>query len=335
MKTILFICPYFGKLPEGHMKLWLLSCEKNPTIDWLILTDDRTSALDYPPNVKVVYTTLEEIKRQAQEKFDFPISLDRPYKLCDYKPAYGYIFSGYVEGYDYWGHCDMTDCIFGNLRKFLTDDFLSGADKFFFLGHMTIYRNAEEVNRRIFVDVKCRKDNLKQLLGSERNWAFDEINPYSINTIYMENGWFIKREDNMYADIVPLEKRFVLSQYDENYNLGKTNGIKHILEWKLGKLTDWMLKGNGELVSREIGYVHFQKRKIENCVRDYTHYYIVPNVYIDATESVSIPFVKRHTRFNQYLYLQYYKLRYKNLKFKIKRILDFHVSNRIEKNLHD
>ena len=31
MKTILFICPYFGKLPIAHMKLWLLSCEKNPT----------------------------------------------------------------------------------------------------------------------------------------------------------------------------------------------------------------------------------------------------------------------------------------------------------------
>ena len=45
MKTILFICPYFGKLPIAHMKLWLLSCEKNPTINWLILTDDYTEEL--------------------------------------------------------------------------------------------------------------------------------------------------------------------------------------------------------------------------------------------------------------------------------------------------
>ena len=73
MKTILFICPYFGKLPIAHMKLWLLSCEKNPTINWLILTDDYTEELKYPSNVKVVYTTLEAIKQQVQKMFDFPI----------------------------------------------------------------------------------------------------------------------------------------------------------------------------------------------------------------------------------------------------------------------
>ena len=164
MKSILFICPYFGRLPEVHMRLWLQSCEKNPSVDWLILTDDKATALPCPPNVKVIYTTLQEIKRQAQEKFDFTISLVTPYKLCDYKPAYGYIFSEYVKGYDLWGHCDMTDCIFGNLRKYLTDSFLSGADKFLFLGHMTLYRNSPEVNRRIFLDVKCRKDNLRYTL---------------------------------------------------------------------------------------------------------------------------------------------------------------------------
>ena len=97
MKTILFICPYFGKLPIAHMKLWLLSCEKNPTINWLILTDDYTEELKYPSNVKVVYTTLEAIKQQVQKMFDFPIYLDHPYKLCDYKPAYGYIFLNYTK----------------------------------------------------------------------------------------------------------------------------------------------------------------------------------------------------------------------------------------------
>lgn len=71
MKTILFICPYFGKLPIAHMKLWLLSCEKNPTINWLILTDDYTEELKYPSNVKVVYTTLEAIKQQVQRCLTF------------------------------------------------------------------------------------------------------------------------------------------------------------------------------------------------------------------------------------------------------------------------
>lgn len=217
MKSIIFICPYFGKLPKGHMELWLNSCEKNPTINWLILTDDKDTLLSCPPNVKVIYTTLQEVKRQAQLKFDFPISLDTPYKFCDFKPAYGYIFSEHIKGYDLWGHCDMTDCIFGNLRKFLTDNFLSGAEKFLFLGHMTLYKNTTEVNTRIFTDVKCRKDNLRHIFSSVRNWAFDETNPYSINTIYMEQGWTIKRQDEMYLDVCASYKTFVASSYTSDY----------------------------------------------------------------------------------------------------------------------
>ena len=321
MKSLIFICPYFGQLPEAHMRLWLLSCEKNPTIDWLIFTDDRNDRLIYPSNVKVVYITLQEMKSLAQAKFKFPISLERPYKLCDYKPAYGYIFSDYIKGYDYWGHCDMTDCIFGNLRKFLTDDFLSNADKFLFLGHMTIYKNMEEVNLRIFTDVKCREDNLHQVLESGRNWAFDELSVYSINTIYMERGWTIKRLDEMYVDIVPTEKRFIRSRYNENFLYDRIENIAHIIEWTSGKLVDWTLDENNMLNSREIGYVHFQKRKMQNNVSNSMHYYIVPNAYIDADEPISISFIKKHTRYNKYFYSQYYKLRYKNFLFKVKRRL--------------
>ena len=320
MKSTIYICPYFGKLPEGHMELWLNSCKKNPTINWLILTDDKATKISCPPNVKVIYTTLQEVKDQAQERFDFPISLNTPYKLCDFKPAYGYIFSEYIKDYDIWGHCDMTDCIFGNLRKFLTDSFLSGADKFLFLGHMTLYRNTTEVNRRIFIDAKCRKDNLQNIFSSKRNWAFDEINPYSINTIYTEQGWTIKRQDEMYLDISPSSKTFVESGYTIDYK-NFISGGKHIVEWNSGTLLDWMLQHNGELLSREIGYVHFQKRKMENCVTTPSHYYIVPNAFIDVLVPVSMAMVKRHTRFCRYLYPQYYRLRYKNLKFKIKRFL--------------
>ena len=39
MKSIVFICPYFGTLPKQHMELWLQSCSKNTDINWLIFTD--------------------------------------------------------------------------------------------------------------------------------------------------------------------------------------------------------------------------------------------------------------------------------------------------------
>ena len=51
MKKIVFICPYFGKLPE-YIDVWLKSCEYNKDIDWILITDDKTD-YNYPTNVKV------------------------------------------------------------------------------------------------------------------------------------------------------------------------------------------------------------------------------------------------------------------------------------------
>ena len=102
MKKIAYILPYFGHLPK-EFGFWLISCQMNPTVDWLLFTDDRTK-FNYPPNVKVTYCTFEDIKNKAQACFDFQIVLDRPYKLCDYKAAYGDIFKTELTGYDYWGY---------------------------------------------------------------------------------------------------------------------------------------------------------------------------------------------------------------------------------------
>ena len=55
MKSICYIIPYFGHLPD-NFNLWLISCKVNSTVNWLIYTDDKTS-YDYPENVKV-YSSL-------------------------------------------------------------------------------------------------------------------------------------------------------------------------------------------------------------------------------------------------------------------------------------
>ena len=97
MKSIAYVIPYFGKFPKGF-ELFLMSCKNNPTIDWLIFTDDKTK-YEYPENVKVFYDTFEEIKKRVQQNFDFEIVLDKPYKFCDYKPAYGEIFQEELKDY--------------------------------------------------------------------------------------------------------------------------------------------------------------------------------------------------------------------------------------------
>ena len=62
--------------------------------------------------------------------FDFAITLHTPYKLCDYKPAYGEIFAPELSGYDFWGYGDM-DLVFGDLRAYFTEDKLRKYDKFY------------------------------------------------------------------------------------------------------------------------------------------------------------------------------------------------------------
>ena len=101
MKTIAYFIPYFGKLPES-VNMWLLSCKMNPTINWVLVTDDKTQ-YDYPDNVKVVYCTYEDFKKKIQDNYDFTINIYKPWKLCEFKPAYGEIFADLLQGYDFWG----------------------------------------------------------------------------------------------------------------------------------------------------------------------------------------------------------------------------------------
>ena len=78
----------------------------------MIITDIKEK-YDYPDNVKVINMSFTELRKKVQSCFDFKIYLGKPYKLCDYKCAYGLIFEEYIKNYDFWGHCDL-DCIYGD-----------------------------------------------------------------------------------------------------------------------------------------------------------------------------------------------------------------------------
>ena len=145
MKSIIVIIPYFGSLPN-YFNLWLSSCRYNSTIDWLLMTDNEVSICSsFPANVRVQTITWEQMREKVQRIFDFRIALDTPYKLCDFKPAYGEIFREDVLGYDFWAYGDM-DVIYGDIRKFITDELLSKYDRCLACGHLSLIRNVEAVN---------------------------------------------------------------------------------------------------------------------------------------------------------------------------------------------
>ena len=140
MNRIKLIVCYYGKFPQW-MNIWLKSCELNSDIDFMIVTDIKVDNL--PSNVTILNMSFQELKKHFSDIFRFSVSLENPYKLCDYKPVYGKVFQKELEGYEFWGCCDI-DLIWGRIRNFITDDILNDYDLIGKYGHLMIYRNNKE-----------------------------------------------------------------------------------------------------------------------------------------------------------------------------------------------
>ena len=92
MPHIVFVITYIGKYP-WYFPYFLHSCRYNPTVDFLIFTDNYDPNLELPSNVKMIPYSIERIKTDAAKALGFDIVVESGYKLCDFKPAYGVIFS--------------------------------------------------------------------------------------------------------------------------------------------------------------------------------------------------------------------------------------------------
>ncbi len=151
----------------------LISCAWNPDVDWHFLSDCKPPE-KHPPNVHFHSSTLQKVAELATEVLGFPVHLQRAYKLCDLKPAYGLMFRDLLKDYDFWGHCD-PDILWGNIRKFMTSKLLDRYDilssrKHALAGHFCIYRNEERINR-----ICLETADWEQMLNhSEKSYMLDE-----------------------------------------------------------------------------------------------------------------------------------------------------------------
>jgi hypothetical protein len=138
----LVVC-YFGPLP-GWLTQFLLSCAYNPSIDFLIFTD-QVQFPEVPPNVRVKHLSISSFNALATHKVGAEIKLSHPFKVCEFKPVYGHLFEEFLNGWDYWGYTDL-DVIYGDIRRFLSAEMLCNYDVFtarkeFLVGHFTLLRN--------------------------------------------------------------------------------------------------------------------------------------------------------------------------------------------------
>lgn len=170
-KNILITC-WYGEYP-WYLPYYLHSCSFNPTIDFVIITDNSEEISFLPDNVKIINRKLDEIINSTSEKIGFKVNIDYPYKLCDFKPAYGFMFPEITEGYDFWGHCDL-DIIYGDIRAFFTDDFFDNYDYIsvrhdYTTGCFGLYRNNDLLNNYF----KKSKD-YKKVFSDSKHYCFDE-----------------------------------------------------------------------------------------------------------------------------------------------------------------
>ena len=279
MKKILIIIPYFGPMPN-YFKLWLESAKCNSTVNFLIITDNQIE--NCPPNIKLLNCTFEELRNEIKSKFNFEINLEKPYDLCKYKPAYGDIFSKYVKEYDFWGYCDI-DLIFGDLRKFLTDEILENHEKILSHGHLCLYKNNKKLNELYKVK---RKDCFyyKDVFTSKISWNnFDEY-PYGVSRIAKMEGIKVYEKD-IFAD---LDTFFYTFRKIYSYFPQRKDDPVDIIQyftWKEGKLFNKIIN-NCTIDIEELAYVHFQKRNM-NCSelgKIEKNFDIFPNKFLPIAE---------------------------------------------------
>ena len=100
MHQIIFIITYTGEYP-WYFPYFLHSCRYNPTIDFLIFTDNNDPNLELPSIVRLIPYSIERFKADAYKALEFEVAIASGYKLCDFEPAYGTIFFAFNKSLEY------------------------------------------------------------------------------------------------------------------------------------------------------------------------------------------------------------------------------------------
>jgi len=172
--SIAVIICWYGEYP-WYFPYFIHSCKFNPSIDFFIITENDELIENKPENVHIVKMSFCDLKVKISSRLGFDVNIDHPYKLCDFKPAYGHIFSDIISKYDYWAQSDM-DVIYGDIRSFLTKKLLSQNDFIsirhdYTTGCFAIYKNSELMNSFF-----KRSKDYQNIFSSSKHFCFDECN---------------------------------------------------------------------------------------------------------------------------------------------------------------
>lgn len=268
MEKIIVIFPHFGTLPPQY-KMWRASALFNTDIDFLFFTD-----CDVEPAKNIIVNKMSfiDFRDIVQRKFDFPIVLDRPYKICDYRPAFAYILPEYVKGYDFWGWGDL-DVVYGDIRHFITNEVLSRYKMISGFGHFTLYHNDKYTNTFFMKKVNEYVD-YKDAFTQQASAYYDEYGYKGFGDkwrgCHPEDCWLDWPFDNV-------------SRPKEAFHLCSLNrGWNQVLFEHAGNKLYMIRLKNGIIEKKESLYAHFQHRGfMKDKVSDYSHFLVTPGTIID------------------------------------------------------
>ena len=249
MFKIAFIIPYFGTFPFW-MSFFLKSCSTNSNYSWYIYTDCE---LDFPlpSNVFIKKISFDKYKEKVSQKLNINFNPDSAYKLCDIKPALGYIHRDDISEYDFIAFGDI-DLIYGRLDSFITNKKLSKFDIISthsrrISGHLCVMRN-EDSTLELFKKVK----DWKKILSDPKHRHFDEK---SFSDLFVKHKNFPEWLRSIVCSLYPLTRRV---SFNEAYSTPfmKIPWFKDLLlpkkwYWDNGKLTT----DSDEKI--ELPYYHF------------------------------------------------------------------------------
>jgi hypothetical protein len=236
------IVPHFGDRPSWF-PLVIRSMASNPDVHWLLYTERPVA--DAPPNVTVQLCEFEDLAARIRANFAFEVSLERPYKLCDFRPAFGEIFAAELAGYDFWGHSDL-DVIFGRIRDHLPPAAFR-ADKILFQGNFALYRNTPEAAR--WYRHEAGTISYYDVMTTPEARHFDEW-----GGIY----WLL---DDLGVRSWQEEAIFDLSFAEYRTRAeSASGGMPRRYAWEDGEICEYSLSRDGRVERRTALLVHIQKR---------------------------------------------------------------------------
>lgn len=252
---IIVIIPYFGQWPVW-IDYFIKSCAYNPEITWLIYTDcgEPNQKAD---NVCYKHMSFKEYTYLVSERLNISFLPKTSYKLCDIKPALGFIHEEEVEQYDYWAFGDI-DVIYGDIKSYLTDNMLShnliSFHKHRVSGHLCLIKNTDKMNKAFM-----RYKGWKVIFEDPEHRCFDEKH---FNSLFISH----KNWPKWLRDIVYYPRYFMRTAYfKESHSTNNT-----FVPWVDGSFDfpEFWQWGEGKLYAeddrgREFPYLHFLHWKRE------------------------------------------------------------------------